>query len=63
VIYSYRKDREWLWSTNYPQVSDLKSRHLGIFDAKPQDYQALFAAWTRNQGSASPTLRQLVSQP
>lgn len=41
VFYSFRKDRQWLWSTNYPQVADLKSRHLGIFDAMPQDFKSI----------------------
>lgn len=52
VFYAYRKDRTWNWSTNYPQVADLKSRHLGIFESNPQDYSLVIDSWqARQQGS------------
>lgn len=53
VIYAYRKNREWLWSTNYPNVADLKSRHLGIFDAMPQDYSKIAEAWKKDAATGS----------
>lgn len=53
VLYAYRKDKQWLWSTNYPQVADLKSRHLGIFDAMPQDYGPLIDSWKKGQQAAA----------
>jgi hypothetical protein len=49
VIYAYRKDKLYQWSTNYPQVADLKSRHLGIFDSRNQDYAAIIEAWKLRQ--------------
>lgn len=49
VLYAYRKDKSWLWSTNYPGVADLKSRHLGIFDSLPQDFKPLIEAWKKGQ--------------
>jgi hypothetical protein len=52
VFYAFRKDRNWLWSTNYPGVADLKSRHLGIFDAMPQDYGPVVTAWKKANESA-----------
>lgn len=55
VLYAYRKDQEWLWSTNYPGVADLKSRHLGIFNSMKQDYGPLIAAWKKGQEAAGPT--------
>lgn len=45
VIYAYRNQDKWLWSTNYPGVADLKSRHLGIFHARDQDYIPVFQKW------------------
>jgi hypothetical protein len=49
VLYAFRRNKDWLWSTNYPGVRDLKSRHLGIFDSAQQDYGPLFASWKKGQ--------------
>lgn len=55
VFYAYRKGTEWLWSTNYPGVADLKSRHLGIFDRRAQDFAPVMAEWKKKlqQGGAT----------
>lgn len=53
VFYAFRKDKQYNWSTNYPQVADLKSRHLGIFESLPQDYNAVITA--RNKQIAAAT--------
>jgi len=53
VIYTFRRSKEWLWSTNYPGVTDLKSRHLGIFDAAPPSFAPLVAEWRKQV--AAPT--------
>lgn len=49
VLYAYRKDKSWAWSTNYPQVADLKSRHLGIFEAGVPDHGLIIDAWKKRQ--------------
>lgn len=49
VFYAYRKSNNWLWSTDYPGVADLKSRHLGVFQSKPQDYGPVIDAWRQHQ--------------
>lgn len=49
VIYAYRNQNQWLWSTNYPTVADLKSRHLGIFHAKEQNFGAILDAWEKGK--------------
>lgn len=51
VLYCYRKDRNWMWTTNNPQVADLKSRHLGIFDTLPQDFAPLITEWRKAEGA------------
>jgi hypothetical protein len=53
VLYAYRKSTQWLWSTDYPNVADLKSRHLGIFAAAPQDYGPIVEAWKKDAGTGS----------
>jgi hypothetical protein len=53
VIYTYRKGREWAWTTNNASVADLKSRHLGIFDALPQDFALLIREWRKAAGGAA----------
>lgn len=53
VIYCYRKGHEWAWTTNNPSVADLKSRHLGIFEARAQDFVPLLSEWRK---AASPAV-------
>lgn len=41
VFYALRRGTTWTWATDYPGVIGLKSRHLGIFPSKPQDFRPL----------------------
>lgn len=47
VLYASRKGTSWFWSTDYPQVLDLKSRHLGIFTTMPQDFKPIIESWKK----------------
>lgn len=53
VFYAFRKGAVWNWSTNYPGVADLKSRHLGIFDTQPQDYGPVIDVWRQHQSQVT----------
>lgn len=47
VFYGMRQGTNWFWSTDYPQVMDLKSRHLGIFKSLPQDFSQVIRSWQK----------------
>lgn len=47
VFYAIRSGTSWRWSTDYPQVLDLKSRHLGVFRSREQDFAPVIESWKK----------------